>query len=430
MNEATAATILIVDDEVNVLKAIMRLLHPLHYRILMATSGQDALDILRNNEVDLVISDMRMPHMDGATLLSHIHHGWPETVSLLLTGHADLGQTIAAINLGHIYRYIAKPWDDNELLSIVQQGLEKRALKRENARLLQVTAAQNQQLVEANHQLEDKVAQRTAELEQLVSFLEITQQEVKTSFRNTVQVLANVLDMRFSDWGGHSQRVCSIAERLASASGLTPELIEDIAFAARLHDIGKLALPESLNTKAMLSMNRAELNEFIEHPALGQMVLLPIEELTRAGLLIRHQHENYDGTGFPHRSHGEAIALGARILAIAVDYDELQMGLILPHALSAEQAELFIRENAGKRYDPGLVSLLPDVIDSVTRKIHEKALHSTQLKPGMVLSRDLYSLGKFLLLTRGRQLDNALIEHLRHFERTEGKNLTIYILQP
>ena len=159
------------------------------------------------------------------------------------------------------------------------------------------------------------------------------------------------------------------------------------------------------------------------------MVLLPIAELNRAGNLIHHQHENYDGTGFPHRVHADAIPLSARILAIAIDYDELQMGLILPHALTAEQAELYIRENAGKRYDPKLVMLLADAVESSNRKIHEKALHSSQLKPGMVLSRDLYSLGKFLLLTRGRQLDDGLIEHIRHFERTEGKTLTVYILQ-
>ena len=241
MTDVATATILIVDDEVNVLKSIMRLLHPMHYRVLMAASGADALELMRHNPIDLVISDMRMPHMDGATLLAHIHQTWPETIRVLLTGHADLAQTIAAVNRGQIYRYIAKPWDDNDLLAIVAQGLEKRRLLQENARLLQVTAEQNVQLAEANQNLEAKVAQRTAELEQLVGFLEMTQHEVKESFRTTVQVLANVLDMRFSDWIGHSQRVSVIAERIGLACGITDEALEDLTFAARLHEIGKLA---------------------------------------------------------------------------------------------------------------------------------------------------------------------------------------------
>lgn len=429
MTDSVNGTILIVDDEVNVLKSIMRLLHPLHYRVLMATSGADALELLRNNVIDLVISDMRMPHMDGATLLAHIHAQWPDTVRLLLTGHADQAQTIEAINRGQIYRYIAKPWHDAELLTIVEQGLERRRLEQENRRLLQVTVEQNAALAEANQLLEQKVANRTAELQQLVSFLEVTQSEVKESFKTTVQVLANVLDMRFSDWIGHSQRVSVLAERFALAVQLPEDEIEHLSYAARLHDVGKLALPEGVATKARMSYNRQEINEFIEHPALGQMVLLPISAMNKAGALIRSQHENYDGTGFPQRLHGDAIPLAARILAIAIDYDELQMGLVLPHALSAEQAELYIRENAGKRYDPKLVSLLADAVESANRKLHEKALHSPQLKPGMVLSRDLYSQGRFLLLTRGRQLDNALIEHIRHFERSEGKPITVYILQ-
>ena len=352
------ATLLLVDDEVNVLKSLMRLLHAHNYRLLMAACGSEALALMAREPVDLVISDMRMPHMDGAELLARIRQQWPETMRLLLTGHADMTQTVAAINQGEIYRYIAKPWHDDELLLIVAQALEQQKLKRENARLQQLTAEQNDALREANATLEQKVAQRTAELSQLVSFLEMTQQELKTSFRTSLQVLANMLDMRFADWTGHSP------------------------------------------------------------------------ELNRAGVLIRHIHENYDGTGFPDRMHAEAIPLGSRILAIAVDYDELQMGLLLPQSISAEHAQLYIRENKGQRYDPDLVALFVRAVDAVQKRVREVALGSSQLKPGMKLSRDLFSASRFLLLTRGRVLDEAIIQHIWHFERAEGKAVTVYILQP
>lgn len=423
------ATLLLVDDEVNVLKSLMRLLHAHNYRLLMAASGAEALALMAREPVDLVISDMRMPHMDGAELLSKIRQQWPDTMRLLLTGHADMTQTVAAINQGEIYRYIAKPWHDDELLLIVAQALEQQKLKRENARLQQLTAEQNDALREANSTLEQKVAQRTAELSQLVSFLELTQQELKTSFRTSLQVLANMLDMRFADWAGHSQRVVDVAEQLAQMANVGEEEFEAIRNAAQLHDIGKIALSDALVNKPFLSCSRQERSEVMAHPALGQMVLLPIPELNRAGALIRHIHENYDGTGFPDRLHGESIPLGARILAIAVDYDELQMGLVLPHAITDEHALLFIRENKGQRYDPDLVSLFVRAVDALQKRIREVALASGQLKPGMKLSRDLFSAGRFLLLTRGRVLDEAIIEHIWHFERSEGKPVTVYILQ-
>jgi response regulator RpfG family c-di-GMP phosphodiesterase len=424
------ATLLLVDDEVNVLKSLMRLLHAHHYRLLMAASGVEALALMAREPVDLVISDMRMPHMDGAELLSKIRQQWPDTMRLLLTGHADMTQTVAAINQGEIYRYIAKPWHDDELLLIVAQALEQQKLKRENARLQQLTAEQNDALREANSTLEQKVAQRTAELSQLVSFLEMTQQELKTSFRTSLQVLANMLDMRFADWAGHSQRVVDVAEQLAQMANVGEEEVEAIRNAAQLHDIGKIALSDALVNNPFLSCSRQERSEVMEHPALGQMVLLPIPELNRSGALIRHIHENYDGTGFPDRIHAEYIPLGARILAIAVDYDELQMGLLLPQALTAEHALLYIRENKGQRYDPDLVSLFVRAVDTLQKRIREVALASSQLKPGMKLSRDLFSASRFLLLTRGRVLDEAIIQHIWHFERAEGKAVTVYILQP
>lgn len=167
----------------------------------------------------------------------------------------------------------------------------------------------------------------------------------------------------------------------------------------------------------------------MEHPALGQMVLLPIQELNLAGVYIRGQHENYDGSGFPDHLKHQEIPIGAKILAIAVDYDELLMGLLLPQSVSPEHARLYIRENSGKRYDPELVRLFVRVMETTQSKIRETALTSNQLKPGMVLSRDLYSSARFLLLAKGRKLDTSIIQHICRFERAEGKPVTVYIRQ-
>ena len=166
---STPFTILLVDDEINILKALNRLLRTDGYRLLTAGSGVDALIIMAREPVDLVISDMRMPEMDGAIFLAKVRQNWPDTIRILLTGHADMVQTVAAINQGEIYRYIAKPWDDQELLILVRQALEQLHLRRENQRLLRLTAEQNEALKEANNTLEMKVAQRTAEPTGLIS---------------------------------------------------------------------------------------------------------------------------------------------------------------------------------------------------------------------------------------------------------------------
>lgn len=425
MNDAL--TILLVDDEPNILKALQRLLRPEGYKILLAESGADGLIMMATEKVDLIISDMRMPEMDGAMFLSLVRKRWPDTMRLLLTGHADMTQTVSAINQGEIYRFIAKPWQDEEFLIIVRQALEQLNLKRENDRLLRLTTEQNEQLKEANTTLESKVEQRTAELSQLVDFLELTQQNIKESFRTSLQVFSGILEMRFVNWDNHSQRVSQYAEAMARALKLSQEEQEAVAHAALLHDVGKIAFPDALVNKSFLSHSRQERADYMEHAALGQMVLLPVQELTLAGTYIRGQAENFDGTGFPDHLKGHEIPIGARIIAITADYDELQMGLILPQSVSPDHAKLYIRENAGKRYDPELVRLFIQLLESALHRVKEVMIKSHELRPGMVLSRDLYSASRFLLLTKGRKLDPAIIKHIRHFEQTEGKAVTAYV---
>ena len=118
-----SATLLLVDDEENILKSLRRLLRHEPYEILIANDAEQALQLLNQKSVDLVISDARMPGMDGATLLTEVQQRWPECVRILLTGQADLSTTIKAINQGRIYRYISKPWDDEELRLTIRQAL-------------------------------------------------------------------------------------------------------------------------------------------------------------------------------------------------------------------------------------------------------------------------------------------------------------------
>lgn len=159
--------ILLVDDEAAVLSALRRLLRNGPYRMITADSGHAALDILRSTTVDLLISDMRMPHMSGAELLAQVRVLYPDTMRILLTGYAEIDSMVRAINDGGVYRYLNKPWDEQDLLSTIRQALEQKRLTRESARLTKLTQAQNEELLELNAALEALLSERTADLKHL-----------------------------------------------------------------------------------------------------------------------------------------------------------------------------------------------------------------------------------------------------------------------
>src|SRR5690349_6007563 len=150
--------ILLVDDEESILNSLRRLLRGQPYEVLLATSGAQALEVMALQPVDLVMSDARMPNMDGATLLAHIRQGYPATTRIMLTGYADPSAIIKAINEGQIHHYISKPWNDDEMLLILRQALDHQHSERERLRLEQLTRVQNDQLKLLNSTLEKHVA--------------------------------------------------------------------------------------------------------------------------------------------------------------------------------------------------------------------------------------------------------------------------------
>ena len=172
------ATLLLVDDEDNILNSLRRVLRNEPYHLLTTGSGEAALDLLEQQPVDLVISDARMPGMDGATLLSEVQQRWPQCLRILLTGYADITTTVKAINEGQIYRYISKPWDDDELRLIIRQALAFQHSERERLRLEALTREQNERLQELNASLEQRVRDRTAELQQTADMLDLAYAEL------------------------------------------------------------------------------------------------------------------------------------------------------------------------------------------------------------------------------------------------------------
>jgi response regulator RpfG family c-di-GMP phosphodiesterase len=422
------ARILCVDDEPSILSALRRVFRPQGYTVFVAGSGQEGLDLLATESVDLVISDMRMPQMDGAQFLEQVVTRWPETKRILLTGYADASATIAAVNQGKIWSYISKPWNDGELVMAVQQALAHSRLAKENAALVELTQRQNEELRQLNTGLEDKVAHRTAELQQTFAMLESAHNELKKGFMTTVKVLSSLFELRGGRLAGHSRRVADTARQLAKGLGVEDSAAQDILLAALLHDIGKIGLPDYLLEKPFNTMPASERAQMMTHAQRSEMVLMAVEQLKKAAHLVRHHHECYDGNGYPDQLAGLAIPMGARILTVANDFDALQMGTLVSRPLKPAEARAFILENRGKRYDPQVVDVfMSQVADQIPEEIKELPMRPGTLRPGMTLTRDLLHPDGYLLLAKGQAVDQTVIEQLLKIESLEGHRLTLFI---
>lgn len=413
--------VLFVDDEPSILNALKRLFRSQKLEILTAGSGREGIALLEKAPVDLVISDMRMPEMDGAQLLEEVFSRWPETKRILLTGFSEASSTIAAINRGKIWCYIAKPWNDEDLLVTVQQALAHRRLMRQNARLIELTQLQNEELKQLNAGLEQKVAARTSELQ-------AANAELRQSFLSTVQVFSNLIEHREGRMGGHSRRVADLSRQLAERLGLDEAEQRTVLLAGLLHDIGKIGMSDRLLGRPFNALSLTEKQEFMRHPVKGQQLLTGIPQLGEAAKIIRHHHECMDGSGYPDQIGGLMVPLGSRILAVANDFDELQNGALSLQQLNVTEALEYIIRQRGKRYDPTVVDALAAIhTENTSRPAQEVTVTPLELKPGMVLTRDLQHPDGSLLLPKGRVVDAGAAAQLLRLQETEAQTILIHV---
>ncbi len=430
MTEPTVRSpvLLLVDDEPSILAALRRLLRAEGYVLHTAESGAAGLELLAQQPVDLVVSDMRMPGMSGVQFLEQVRQRWPHTMRLLLTGYADVTATIDAINRGEIYRYLNKPWDDGELRSVIRDALHVQRLRSENERLLELTKAQNEELLDLNEGLETKVAQRTQELEQVNSFLNLANDRLKQRFMIMVKMFSSLLELRGGAMAGHSRRVAELARKVAATMNEDSRVQQDVFLAGLLHDIGKIGMPDALLSKPVSRMVGHDMVEYAKHSANGEAALLPLEELRDVAHIVRSHHERFDGHGFPDSLQGTDIPIGARILSVANDFDSLQIGTLSDKRMSADEAKGMILQGKGKAYDPQVVDALLRWLDQDKAKgPPSRQVAVAELEPGMVLAHDLIGPNGVLLLAAGRKLDAVLVRHMKEYAGRQNLKLNLQI---
>jgi putative nucleotidyltransferase with HDIG domain len=344
-----AHTVLFVDDEVNILKALQRLLRSEHMNVLCASRAQEALELLDKQQCQVVVTDQRMPEMSGVDLLSQVRQRFPDIVRMMLTGYTEMDVAVDAINRGEIYRLITKPWNDDELRATIRQAFDHSDLKNEIKRLNQVTREQNFKLQDMNRNLEGKVRERTKQLAE-------KHQELRTAYVQTIRALAEAVDAKDAYTRGHSERVGVYASKIAREMGYQKEFIERVYIAGLLHDVGKIGVRDFVITKPD-RLTPEEYDEIKQHPAIGAKILEPVDFLSDVTPCVRHHHEWYDGSdrGYPDRLRGDAIPLPSRIILVADTVEAMTSDRPYRKALPLDVVYTELTKYSGSQFDPTCV---------------------------------------------------------------------------
>ncbi|MCA9505531.1 MAG: response regulator [Spirochaetaceae bacterium] len=342
-------TVLFVDDEVNILKAIQRLLRNEDFDVLTANHPGEAMELIERAGPQVIVSDQRMPEMSGVEFLSSVRDRHNDVVRMMLTGYTDMAIAVEAINKGEIYRLITKPWNDEELKATLRQAFDHYDLKAEIKRLNQVTREQNFRLQDMNRNLEEKVRERTKQLDQKHT-------ELRTAYIQTIRALAEAIDAKDAYTRGHSERVAVYASRIAREMSLRTDMIERIYFAGLLHDVGKIGVPDAIITKPD-RLNEEEYREIMKHPEIGAKILEPVEFLRSVVPCVRHHHEWYDGCakGYPDRLAGDQIPLPSRVIVVADTVEAMTSDRPYRKALPIEVVVTELHKYSGTQFDPVVV---------------------------------------------------------------------------
>jgi len=323
----TRENILIVDDEKTVRRSLNRCLTLNGFACEEAGNAEEALDSLQSNPAELVILDIMMPGISGNELLPRLKESFPDTAVVMATAVVDPDTIVNCMKNG-AQDYITKPFDVKQLISNIQMVLEKRRLELN--------------LKEKKQVLEGQVEKQAKELQEL--------------FIDAIESLVGALEAKDKYTAGHSRRVTKIAVDTGLALGLKGEELENLRWAALLHDIGKIGIDSSVQNKPG-TLTRTEYNYILTHCSIGPSIVEPLVNNTIVEA-IRHHHDSYDGTGLNQTVAGKDIPLGARILAVADSFDAMTSDRPYRNAITASKAVAEIKRCAGTQFDPVIVKAL------------------------------------------------------------------------
>jgi len=308
-------TVLLVDDDPLALAAIARVLGDIDARVLTAGSGEQALEVMLREDVHVVVCDYEMTKMNGARLLSAARALRPEVIRIMLTGRADLQTAVDAINQGEVFRFLQKPWSNDELRDTVVEALTRYQLVR----------------------------------------------SLRTADEGTIRSLAQTVELKDPYTRGHCDRVADYALQIAGRLGLPADHVRDIKHGSWLHDCGKIGVPESiLNYPGRLT---PEMFSVIQrHPGWGADVARQAALPQRVINVILFHHERIDGHGYESGITGAALPLEARIVAPCDVFDAMTTERPYKPAASWAEGIRVLQELAGTGLDADITKLFVEIL--------------------------------------------------------------------
>jgi putative two-component system response regulator len=352
--------VLIVDDDQFALQSMARALGGESYQVVTAAGGSEAIDLLKVDSFDLVLTDLKMPEVDGLEVLRQAREIAPQAVVLILTGYASLESAIEALREG-AYDYLLKPCSVHELKLKIARGLERVRLAEEREQAIEA-------LRKAHDELGMRVEERTTELAKVNEELRIeiaerkrAEEELRQSYarlRRTlegiVHALVSAIEIKDPYTAGHQRRVTQLACAIAKEMGLSEEQVKGLRMAGLIHDLGKINVPAEVLSKPG-PLTELEYGLIKMHPQVGHDVLKAIEFPWPVAQIVLQHHERMDGSGYPSGLSGDEIILEARILAVADVVEAMVSERPYRPPRGIDEALEEISQNRGVLYDPEVV---------------------------------------------------------------------------
>lgn len=377
--------ILFVDDDPNILAGFRRNLRG-DYEVFTKEYPQEGLEFLRQNQdLAVVVADMRMPVMDGVQFLDQAKRHAPHTVRIMLTGNADRETAIEAINRGAIFRFLSKPCDVSLLKSTLMAGVRQFQLEKAERELLEQTLA------------------------------------------GSIRVLTEVLSVADPHAFGYGERMKKYMKVFLQRFSL--KRTWDLEIAAMLSHIGYAMIPASViaNSRSTGGLSEEEKEMMVRYPESGAALLARIPRLEEIAQIILYQNKNFDGTGFPDDGcSGEEIPIGARILRVLSDIARFE-----DQGIGSRQALQKMQRRKGV-YDPGVLEAAYAAFDVYLENPKADGeegvpIKFKELRPGHILASDVRTLDNTMVISSGHEVTPMLLERLRNFDRLRGIQSPIYV---
>lgn len=346
---AEPVNILFLDDDALLCRAFERLAAREGLKVTCFSQPEKALEAIAQETFHIIAIDFRMPGMTGVHFLEQQRERLKDTYKIMVTGMCDFETVHAAINRAGVQRYVTKPWQNEEFVSIIRDGVRHARLVMENKELHRRLKTRNQDLAVINQNLGAIARSRTLDV---------------------LNALIAALDYRDTETQWHSRRVALFARMIAAQMGYSGIDLYDIEIGAMLHDIGKIGISDTILLKSG-KLTEDEWREMRKHPELGYHLLANIEFLERARKIVRQHHERWDGGGYPQGLQGEEIVPGARIFALCDTLDAITSDRPYRKARDFSVAREEIIRCAGTQFDPEVVGAFLSVPEIYWRRVLE-----------------------------------------------------------